>query len=201
MSRDADILKIVKKDILRIIDEAENKKIPLKSIKVKVRASEAFISKVISELKKENLIKFTESFIELTENGQSRASSITKRYLIIENYFKGTKNEVKAHKTADILEHYISEEVANNIKKLSTLKESGVPLTKFKLNGNGLVTDIMLKDDKLLERIISMGICPGGRIKLINKVSNVLILETKNKKIALDKEIAKGIMVLGYEEF
>ena len=81
------------------------------------------------------------------------------------------------------------------------MKESGVPLTKFKLNGNGLVTDIMLKDDKLLERIISMGICPGGRIKLINKVSNVLILETKNKKIALDKEIAKGIMVLGYEEF
>ena len=32
MSQGADVLKIVKEDILRIIDEAENKKISLKSI-------------------------------------------------------------------------------------------------------------------------------------------------------------------------
>ncbi len=199
MSQDVDVIKIVKEDILRIIDEAENKKISLKSIKVKVGVSEVFIFKAVSELKKENLIKFRGNFIELTENGQSRASSITKRHLIIENYFKRTKNKIKAHKAADALEHYISEEVANNIRKLFTLKGSGVPLTKFEIDKEGLIADIMLKDNKLSERIISMGIFPGERIKVINETSNAVIVKVKGKKTALGREIAKGIMVLEYE--
>lgn len=199
MSQDADISKIIKEDILRIINEAENKKISLKSIKVKVCVSEVFISKAVSKLRKENSIKFRGNFIELTENGQSRANSITKRHLIIENYFKRTENEVKAHKAANVLEHYISEEVANNIRKLSTLKGSGVPLVIFEIDKEGLIADIMLKDDKLLERIISMGIFPGERIKVINETSNAVIVKVKGKKIALGREIAKRIMVLEYE--
>ena len=93
MSQGADVLKIVKEDILRIIDEAENKKISLKFIKAKVGISEVFISKAFSKLKKENLIKFTEDFIELTENGQSKANSITKRHLILEEIKRRGKDE------------------------------------------------------------------------------------------------------------
>jgi len=129
----------------------------------------------------------------------SEAEDIAKRHLSIENYFRRTKNINEAHKAADALEHYISEEVANNIRKLSTLKESGIPLIKFGIDKEGLIADIMLKDGKLLERIISMGIFPGERIKVINETSNTVIVKVKGKKIALGREIAKGIMVLRRE--
>lgn len=201
MSQSADVLRIVEEDILRIIDEAENKRILLKSIETKVGISDSFVFKAVSDLRKKNLIKFIGNFVELTKNGQSRANSITKRYLTIENYFKRIKSETEAHKAADILEHYISEEVINNIKKLSTLKESGVSLTKFKIEKGGLITNIVFKDAKLLERIVSMGISLGEKITVTNKIPNSIIIKVKNKKIALDKEIANGIKVLEYEKF
>lgn len=199
MAQKVDILRIIKEDILRIMGEAKRARISLRSIKEEINASNFYISKAISALEGENLIKFEKNFVKLTEKGQKKAENIAKRHLSIENYFRKTRSIDKAHKVTDALEHYISEEVANNIRKLSTLKGSGVPLIKFEINKERIITDIMLKDGKLLERIISMGIFPGERIKVINETSNTVIVKVKGKKIALGREIAKGIMVLRCE--
>jgi len=201
MTQKIDILRIIKEDILRIIGERKKIRIPSSSIKEEINASDFLVSKAISELQDKNLIKLKKDFIELTKEGKNRAKNIAKRYLTIENYFKRIKSETEAHKAADILEHYISEEVTNNIKKLSTLKENGVSLTKFEIGKGGLITNIVFKDTKLLERIVSMGISLGEKIIVTNKIPNSVVIKVKNKKIALDKKIANGIKVLEYEKF
>lgn len=195
MTKESDILKIVKEDLLRILSEEKSKKTSLKFIKGKVKVSNLFIHKAIKELKEQDLIQLEGNFISLTKEGKENAKNILKKHLVLENYFKKTRSEREAHKAAELLEHQVSKEVIDNIKKLATLKEKDIPLLEFKLNEATLITDITLKS-KLFERIISMGIFPGEKIRVLNKVSNGIIVKIENKKFALDNSIAKEIKVL-----
>ena len=189
-----DILKIVKEDILRIL--AEEKRISLDSIKTKVKVSSSYIFKALEELKRKKLIEIEGNFIKLTGIGQKEAKNILRKHLILENYFKKNLNKREAHRKAHILEHYVSEEVIKNIKKLHTLEERGIPLIKFRLYNEGLITDINIPNNELFERIVSMGIFPGEKIKVINKIPNGIVVVVKNKKFVLDKDIAREIKVL-----
>lgn len=199
MLKESDVLKIVKEDILRILGE-EKRKISLKSMKAKIKVSPPFMSKAIKILEEEGLISVEKEFIRLTKNGSAEAEAIVKKHLVLENYFKETRSEREAHRAAHLLEHQISEEVINNIKKLFILKKEGVPLTEFGFNKKGLITDIMTSDYKLFERMISMGISPGEIIEVTNKIPNGVIVKINNKKIVLNKIIAKEIKVLEYEK-
>lgn len=203
MTRESDILKIVKEDILEVVGR-NNKKTPLKFMKLEVTVSHPFVSKAIKELKEKELIKVISEkksgieYIQLTEEGQARSNDIIKKHSVLEKYFKERRSEKEAIEATNILEHYISTEVVNTIKKLSTFKKKGIPLTEFKQK-EGLIADIGL-NIKLFERVVSMGIYPGEKIRRIDKIPNAIIVEIKNKKLALDKDIAKEIKVLEYEK-
>ena len=164
MTKETAILKIVKEDIIRILSE---KKVSLDSIRAEIKVLYSFISEAIEELKKEELIHPQRGFFELTEKGREKAKDILRKHLVCENYFKKNGNEEEAHEIAHILEHYVSQEVLNNIKELSTFADKGDSLTKLKPQKEGLITDIMISDEKLFERIVSMGIFPGEKIVLI----------------------------------
>ena len=196
MIKESDILKIVKEDILRILGE-EKARISLESIRSEINVSDIFISEAVKELEKENLIRFNNNFISLTKKGEENAKDIVKKHLVIENYFKETKNERDAHKAAHILEHYVSKEVIDNIKKLSTFKHKSIPLTEFEIDKEGMITDIVFSDYGFFERIVSMGIFPGEKIKITNRISNNIIVNVENKKIALNRDMARGIKVYG----
>lgn len=191
-----DVLRIVKEDILRTISEEKNKKISIKFIKSEIKVSNFFASQAINELKKDNLIQIERRFIGLTELGRKEAEDILKKHLVLENYFKKTRNQEEAHQAAHILEHYISEEVIDNIKKLSTLARESMPLTGLELNTKSMIGDIVFSDYELLERIVSMGIFPGEEIKITNKIPHTFIINIRNKKFALSESIAKGIKVI-----
>jgi len=201
MVKKSDILKIVKEDILRTLSE-KGEKIPLRLIKREIEVSHPFISKAVKDLEEENLVCIGGDFISLTKDGEGKAKDILRKHLVLENYFKRTINETEAeaHKKAHILEHYISEEVVKNIKKISTFKERGIPLVELKLYKESLIIDITIPNNELFERVVSMGIFPGEKIRLKNKISGGIIVKIKNKKFALDKGIAKEIKVLKYEE-
>ena len=192
----ADTLKIVKEDILRILGE-EKEKITAESTKSEVNASDLYISKAVEELEKEGLISHNK-FISLTEKGEENAKDIVKKHLVIEDYFK-EKNERNAHKAAHILEHYISREVIDNLKKLSTFK-NGIPLTDLELDKAGMITDIVFPDHGVFERVVSMGIFPGEEIRIVNKIPDGIIIKIKNKKIVLNKYLAKKIKVIKNEK-
>ena len=195
MNKEFDVLKIVKEDILRILGERKDK-VSLKSVKVKIKVSNSFLSKAIEDLKNKNLIRVEKNFVKLTKIGEAKARNIVKKYLVLENYFKKTRNEEEAHEVAHILEHYVSEEVIKNIKKLSTFKEKGIPLTKSKLGEESLITDITIPDNGQFERMVSLGIFPGNKIILMNKIPSGIVVKVKNKKFALSKNLAKEINVL-----
>ena len=201
MTEESNILKIVEEDVLRILGEEESEKVSLESIKSEIKVSNLFLFNAIKELERENLIRSQEDFVLLTKRGRVSAKNIVKKHLVLEDYFKKTRSEREAHETTDILEHYISKEIIDNIKKLSTFKERGIPLTELKLYKESIIADITIPNNELFERIVSMGIFPGERIRLIAEIPNGIIVEIKNKKFALGKDIVKEIQVLEYEKF
>lgn len=196
--KEINIIRIVKEDILRILQEQKEKRASSQFIDLEIDVFGLFFQKAIDELKKENLVKCFKNYISLTKDGKIDAKKIIRKHLILEKYFKATRNSEEAHKMAHILEHYISEQVIRNIKKLSTFKEKnlGVILTELELNIEYLISDIAVPRGGLFERIVSMGIFPGENIKIMNKISNGVVIKIKNKKIALDKKIAEKIKAL-----
>jgi len=193
-----DILKIVKEDVLRILCERRNKT-SLEIIKDEIKVAHALIYETLEELERDGLIAIQENSILLTGLGQENAKNILDRHFVLEDYFRKTGSKIEAHTAAHILEHYVSGEVINNIKKLSTLKMEGVPLTKFEFNKEGMITDITFSDYRLFERIVSMGIFLGEKIKITNEISHGVVVKIRNKKFALDKIIAEEIKVVEYE--
>ena len=190
------ILQIIRGDILRIMGEEKNEKVSLKSIKSEIKASDSFISKASEQLEKENLIQLEKDFVILTEKGQDETNYIIKKHSILEDYFKEKRDEEEAHKAADILEHYISREALNNIKKLSTFEGAELPLTEFELNRESLITDIEFSVGGLFERMVSMGILPGEKITILYNIPDGSVVNVSRKKIALGKDIAKKIKVV-----
>jgi Mn-dependent DtxR family transcriptional regulator len=195
MEKESDILKIVMEDILRLLAEIGNN-VPLESIKNEVGVSDSIISKAINELKIENLISEDNNFYWLTSRGKTKAKDILEKHLLLEEYFKDIKSNKDAHSISNLFEHYISKEVLDSLRKLSTFKGKGLPLAEFRKD-KGLITDITL-DTQLFERIISMGIFPGEKIEIIAKLPNGVVLKIRNKKIFLAWEMAKNIKVLEY---
>jgi Mn-dependent DtxR family transcriptional regulator len=204
MTKESDILKIVKEDILEVVGR-ENKKIPLKFMKLEVTISHSFVSKAIKELEEESWVKISseegpwKEYIQLTEEGRVRANVIIKKHSVLEKYLKERRSEEEAIEATNILEHYISTEVLDTIKKLSTLKKKGIPLTEFRQE-KGLIANINLNIE-LFERMISMGIYIGEKIRIMNRVPSGVIVKIRNKKFVLDKSIAKEIRILEYEKF
>jgi Mn-dependent DtxR family transcriptional regulator len=196
--KEPDILKIVKEDILRILSEQEDKA-TLGEIKSEITASRSFLHEAIRSLEEDNLIGIEDTCIRLTEKGRNEAKDIVKKHRILENYLKETRSEREAHQAAHLFEHYVSEEVINNIKKLSTINKEGVPLTNFQLHTKGIITDVSLSDYGLFERIVSMGMFLGEKVTVSNEIPHAIIVKIGNKKFALDKNIAKEIRAVEYE--
>jgi Mn-dependent DtxR family transcriptional regulator len=197
MEKESDILKIVKEDILRILAESGGE-VKAESIEDEVRASHIFVCKAIGHLKKEKLILEGNGTFWLTSRGKTEARDILEKHLLLEKYFEDIKSKKEAHNISHIIEHHVSKEVIDNLKKLSTFKGSGLPLIEFK-KGKGFITDMIL-DTQLFERIISMGIFPGENIEILGELPNGVILKIRNKKIFLAREIAKNIKFLTHEK-
>ncbi len=194
------ILQMVRDDILRICGENKDTNVSLKLLGSKIKASESFISRARKQLEKDGLIQFQKGSIVLTEKGKRKAGYIIKKYSILEDYFKERRDNKNPYKEIDFLEHYISEGALNNIKKLSTFNGTSVPLEELGLDREGLITDIEFYVGGLFERMVSMGIFPGEKIRIMHRTPDGFVVYVSNKKIAIGKDIAKGVMVVEYEK-
>ena len=170
----------------------------LVTIKNGIKVAHPIISEALEELGRDNFITIQKNFVALTEPGKEKAKTILKKHLVLEDYFEKTRSKIEAHTAAHIIEHYISGEVLNNLKKLLTLKKEGVPLTRFELNKEGLIAEITFSDYKLFERSVSMGLFPGEKIMVISEIPNGIVLEVRDKKFVLHKNIAERIKAVEY---
>ncbi len=192
-----DILRIVEEDIMRILYE-RSKQTSLKALEDEIKVAHRIIVRALEELERTSLIAIQDDLILLTALGKKSAKDICKKHSVIESYFGRTRSKIDAHITAHILEHYVSGEVVNNIKKLATLKIKGCPLTEFQPNRLGIITDIALSDYRLFERVVSMGIFLGEKVMITSRIPQGLVIKMKNKKFALDRQFAEAIKAVEY---
>ncbi|MCD6468555.1 MAG: FeoA domain-containing protein [Thermoplasmata archaeon] len=187
MSEDRSLIKIVKEDILRILAEREGK-VTTENLTGEVSSSKS-LEQSLGELERDGFIKIMDNKISATKKGMENGKDILEKHLLLERYFKKTKGEGDAHQIAHLMEHYISKEVASNIEALSSMRDKGIALIKIK---EGIIVDIDVDMD-LFERVISMGIFPGEGVRVVSVLPNVVVVEIKNKKFALDRDIADRI--------
>ena len=195
MPDETEIKKIVREDILRILGEKKGD-VLLDGIEKEVNVPHAYVMRAIRGLTKEQLIQNEANSFKLTEKGRPIIKDILNKHLICENYFKQSKSEAKAHEMAHILEHYVSYEVINNMKKISTFKNEGIPLSKLGLNKKTIITDIVFSDYGLFERVVSMGICLGEKIRIMYNIPDGIVANVNGKNLAIGNEIAEKIKVL-----
>jgi DNA-binding PadR family transcriptional regulator/Fe2+ transport system protein FeoA len=195
------VMSMVKDDILRVSAEENSSKVPLKLINSKIKASGDFIAAAGRQLEKEGLIRLEDGYVILVKKGQKKVGKILKKHSILEDYFKEKRDEIDAHKEADFLEHYISEEALNNVKKLSTFEGCSKELGEFGIGRDCLIVDVEFSVGGLFERMVSMGIYPGEKVRIMYSTPDGFVIDINNKKIAIGKDIARGIKVVEYAKY
>ena len=102
-------------------------------MKLEVAVTHSFVSKVIKELEKEGLVKVfqkrspKESIYNWRRKGKSIQMLLSKKYSVLEKYFKQRRSEEEVIRATNILEHCISTEVIDNIKKYLLSKRKAFP--------------------------------------------------------------------------
>lgn len=195
VNKEPDVSKIVREDVLRILGERK-RKVSLNFIESRVQVSSSFITETVRALSEKSLVEVEDKYIKLTDKGRIEAEDIVKKHLVFEDFFGEKTTRREAHRRADLFEHYVSKEVVNDLKKLSTLKEEGVPLTEFKLHQQAIITDIFLSDHGLFERLVSMGMFLGEKTTVTNRIPQGVVVKIGNKKFALDRKIAEHVKVV-----
>ena len=198
MQEETERTRIAKEDVLRILGEREGKA-PAEYVFSQLEVRPSLFRRALKELGDEELTRKAGEEIELTAKGKTTAEIICRKHVALEKYWfsEATRSEEESHRAAHLLEHQVSERVLDNIRDISQLERDGVPLLEFgKEEGQeGVITDILLSG-KSFERLVSMGFSPGEKVKIRAKLPNSVIIALKNKKIALEREIASKIRVL-----
>ena len=198
-------VKIVKENILRVLKEEkldnkgsvdEIRNLAKEPIVIEYIGTDLdeFFTEGLQELLGLGYVKLENDLIYMTEEGFEEANTILSFHQIIENYFLKDLDNETAHRYAHILEHLISFEVEKNLKRIMELEDSGEPLTQY-TSDEGIITGLNFTDKRMLERIISMGLCPGQRLKIITKLSDCFIVKSRYTHLAIDKSLCEGILV------
>ncbi len=151
---------------------------------------------IINELNGKGLIRIEKDRVHLTKSGLSEAKRILDKHVLLEEYYRGKLSLQEAHRKAHLLEHYVSEEVLRNVLKLKGLRGSGVKLLNLLPKDSGIIADILLKDVRSFERLVSMGILPGEVIRLELKAPDYFLVSLKDRRFAIDRFFADSILVV-----
>jgi Mn-dependent DtxR family transcriptional regulator/Fe2+ transport system protein FeoA len=187
--------KDLEEDLLKIIYEGKDHKVSKKFLTEFFNKRNIPSHRIIKHFHRNAFLHFYNNSVSLTPNGILIAKEIFKRHNKIENFIKGKGMACDAHEMAHILEHELTTETIQKIIKASELKEKGRPLINFSLPF-GTIVGLDLPDCKVWTKLISIGIFPGQKIHIIEKNSTNFLLEVKNSRIAIDKILANGILVI-----
>ena len=150
----------------------------------------------LKDLEDEGLVNIHDKKISITDKGRIEAEKIFTKHSTIEEFFLSDHDGTDPHRIADILEHFISKEVIENMKQITNLESYGIPLNDLCL-GEGIITELNISDSQLFERLVSMGVCPGQKIKIIARFAFGMVIKLNNIQIAVDNRICKRILVMG----
>lgn len=194
MTNEKESFRILREDILRILGESDEA-ISLLEIEGKLNEPPSF-DRAVEQLADQGFLTISKNVASLTDKGKEVANEIYEKHCIIEDYWtkSAIKNKDEAHRVAHLLEHQVSKKVIDNIRVISEINREGIPLSEFS-GIEGMITNISV-EGSLFERLISMGFSPGEELEIVERLTNSIIITIKNKKLAVDREIAKKVRVL-----
>jgi Mn-dependent DtxR family transcriptional regulator len=192
---DEDFLKEIMEDMLRIAAEKKDV-IPISILKTKISVDDGIFARGVEELENKGLSYVENNELVLTGKGREKAAKILARYEIIEKYFHEILEEPVSHNVAHALEHFVAEKTIKRMKDFLAMKERGKPTTDFPLGRDILIVGIQSTDKNILEKIISLGLAPGNKIRVEEKIPNAVIFNVGGRKVALANEIAESILAV-----
>lgn len=188
-------LKRLEEDILKYIYEHDDKKVEDEKLKKTFQNINGDIDQIVNKLISEEFIIKNDNYYSLTRAGEEIAELIFRIHNEIEEYIKGKALSWNAHQMAHILEHKLTEEQIEKMIKISKFKERGVSLTDFKLL-SGTIVDVTLNNCSIWTKLVSVGIFPGQKIYILNRTTSNYLIEVKNSKFAIDRNLADGIFLI-----
>ena len=175
--------------------------------------------RALRELEKIGLVTIDGDTIELTQRGEQVASDVIRRHRLAERLLHDIleigKDEIEEH--ACDFEHSLSEAVTDSIctllghppacphglpiprgrcclKPQSTLKPLVKPLAELPAGVNARIVFISSGSFARFEKLASMGLVPGSRLRLVQR-KPAYIIETEQTTLAIDSSIAAEIYV------
>jgi len=194
------LIREITEDVLRIAAETGKDVISLPVLKEDISVADELFIAAIDELENKGLIHIENHEVILTRKGSEKAGKILARHKIIEKYFHEILKEPMPHHVAHALEHFVADETIRKMREFLTMKKRGKPAPDFPLEREVLIIAVEILDKRILEKIISLGLTPGSRVKIEEKNPNTVIFNIGGRKVALANEIAKNIFAVTEDE-
>lgn len=173
----------------------------------------------LEQLQVEGLVELSEDRVELTAEGERRASAIIRRHRLAE-YLLVSVMGMSADQTEQLacaFEHNVSTEVTDSICTLLGHPRACphgkpippgpdcvvrakrpdftlMPLTDVPESGVARVSHLRTHDHDRLHQLLSMGISPGVQLR-IHQRTPVFVVQVDQSEFAMDRDVARDIFV------
>jgi Mn-dependent DtxR family transcriptional regulator len=182
-------------DLLKYILKQDRNQISISKIKEEFDHDNRELESVMKRLQGKGCLIKEKGSVSLTVEGKEIAELVFRIHDEIEDYIKGRTLSCNAHQMAHILEHELTEEQIEKMKKASEFKDKGVSLPNFNLS-SGKIVEVNLSECKVWTKMISIGIFPGQQMRILSRTPSNYLIEIKGSKFAIDSGLARGIYLI-----
>lgn len=172
---------------------------------------------MLQKLKEKGLVSYDRSGVKLAERGKRQAVRIVRRHELAErllsDVFKHSLPGVHEH--ACEFEHVLDDELTDKIDRMlgnpATCPHGGpIPTPDGKIAGpkgkalsdlgedENCVVMVIPEERGSVERLLSLNILPGARLRVVEKMPRgAIVLQCGKTQVALSRDIASNIRVRG----
>lgn len=170
---------------------------------------------MLKKLTKKGLVRHDRSGVELTELGEEKGLKIVRRHALAERLLSDVfKHQLPGvHEHACEFEHIVDDDLADKIDAMlgkpstcpygepipdrdgQVAEQRGKPLTQLP-EGEDCMIKVIPEERGCVERLLSLKILPGERVKIVEKLpKGAILLQCGNTQVALSRDIASRIFV------
>ncbi len=194
-----EIKEIYHKMLLKMINSSEKSGL-VKFEKLKaLHRNKKELGRFLDIMEQNGDIEILNKGVKLTTEGLQKARNIRKKYEAIKNSFdlsNSSKNLTK-FEIEKIMEKFLDERDLQNLQnfhKHSLNPQNIYNLSEFKFPA-AIVHKIIVPSDKIVYKLLSLGVYPGQRIFIEKRTKINQIIQVKGSRFVIDHNISKNILV------
>jgi DtxR family Mn-dependent transcriptional regulator len=182
-----------------------------------LRVKAPSVVQMLRKLRKKDFVDYDRSGVELTKHGEREAIQVVRRHELAERLLSDVFGHElpKVHERACKFEHVLDEELTDKLDEAlgrpttcphgSPIPTSNGRMSKVRsdeltdIQESGECVVVTIPEEKgSVERLLSLNILPGEKIKIIEKLPRgALMVQCGKSQVALSRDIASKILVRG----